>query len=79
MLNFLKQIFTWWHKQTLGTLFTLFLQENLLVKINLVISIIQIKKEKDGLYTKITSNLQKFLRNGIHGYIFLLETLLPII
>ena len=30
MINFLKQIFTWWHKQTLELFYKLYLQANLL-------------------------------------------------
>ena len=49
MINFLKQIFTWWHRQTVWELsFILYLQENFVVKINLEINIILILKEKDG-------------------------------
>ena len=48
---FLKLIFTWWNKQTLRHVFkNIILLEDLLVKMNTEINIIEIKMMKDGLF-----------------------------
>ena len=46
MLTFIKEILTWWDRQTFGTrMHTIFL-ENLLEKMNLETNIMKIKKKK---------------------------------
>ena len=47
MLTVIKEIFTWWNRQTLGTRLTIFFLEILLEKIVMEINIIKQKKEKD--------------------------------
>ncbi len=70
-MSFLKQIFTWWHRQTLGTFIYTLIIGKFVGKMNLEINIIQILKEKKGgLFTRKELNLQKFLQNGTLGSIF---------
>ena len=44
----IKQIFTWWNRQTFGTFLKTIFLENLLEKIALVINIIKAKRRKMG-------------------------------
>ena len=43
-----KIIFTWWNKQTFGTLLKTLFLESMLVQMNMETNIIKVKKMKDG-------------------------------
>ena len=50
----LKQIFTWWNKNTFGTFLKLYFLESMLEKMNSETNIIKIKKdERWVIYAKI--------------------------
>ena len=49
----LNIIFTWWNRQTFGTFLKTFFMVIMLVKMNLEINIIKVKKMRDGLFIQI--------------------------
>ena len=69
MLTFIKQIFTWWNHETIGTkIYTIFFGKLVGTDIYGNKYYENKKKIKDGLYTTEKLMLQKYLMNGTLGY-----------
>ena len=51
MLTFIKEILTWWNRQTLGTRINTILFGKFVGQDEFGNNIMKIKKEKDGLFT----------------------------
>ena len=50
MLTLLKKIFTWWNQDTFGTRLKTIFYGKFVGKMNLVINIMKVKVERDGLF-----------------------------
>ena len=69
MLTLLKKIFTWWNQDTFGTRLKTIFFGKLVGRMNLVINIMKVKMERDGLFIQILLMLLKYQLNGILGCI----------
>ena len=65
----IKEIFTWWNKQTFGTRLNTILFGKLVGEDNSGNNIMRASQEKDGLFTTGKLKHQKYQANGILGCI----------
>jgi NADH:ubiquinone oxidoreductase subunit len=70
MTGFIKQIVTWWNRQTVGTFIYTFFTGKFVGKDQFGNKYYLIPKEKDGQFIKTKLNHRQFLQSGICGYIF---------
>ncbi|WP_435150273.1 NADH-ubiquinone oxidoreductase subunit NDUFA12 family protein [Candidatus Pelagibacter bacterium nBUS_44] len=69
MLTLFKKIFTWWNQDTFGTRLKTIFYGKLVGSDEFGNKYYESKKKRDGLFMQIILMPQKFLLNGIHGYI----------
>ena len=69
MLTLLRKIFTWWNQDTFGTRLKTIFFGKLVGTDELGNKYYESKTEKDGLSIQTQLTHQKFLLNGILGYI----------
>ena len=71
MLTLIKEIFTWWNQQTLGTRINTILFGKIVGEDHFGNNTIKVNQVKDGLYIMEKLKQQKYQMNGIHGCIIL--------